>query len=123
MICRNSKAVDSETQRKITWIPDYLMYMGRECNRTLFATSSLIVNLFTFLIRLLCMFYCFMRVCVCVSVCLRVRDCCECFVFKYTHALTVLNGKFSILLEAGPRAFVPDKTLLHLVFLNITSFT
>ena len=61
--------------------------------------------------------------CVCVCVCLRVRDCRVCFVFKYTHALTVLNGKFSILLEAGPRAFVPDKTLLQLVFLNITSFT
>ena len=49
--------------------------------------------------------------------CLRVRDCCECFVLKYTHALTVLNEKFSILHEAAPRAFAPDKTrLLLLVF-------
>ena len=31
-------------------------------------------------------------------------------------AYTVLNEKFSILHEAAPRAFVPDKTLLLLVF-------
>ena len=31
---------------------------------------------------------------------LRVRDCRECFVFKYTHALTAMNEKFSILHEA-----------------------
>ena len=44
------------------------MYMGRECNRTLFVTRSLIVFFLCvcrFLIRLLCIFYCF----VCVSVC------------------------------------------------------
>ena len=44
-------------------------------------------------------FVCFIVLCLCVSVCVYGLETCECFVFKCTHALTVLNEKFSILHE------------------------
>ena len=46
---------------------------------------------------------------------LRVRDCCECFVFRNTHwrAYCIMNEKFSILHEAKLSAVLKISTSLH----------